>query len=67
MVIPTAVGSLETVPKSQGKKTGGSENQRRNQDHPDHGIVKINQNTKKRSRDLRKLAVTQTPMKEDWK
>ena len=34
------------------------------QDHPNYNIVTISQNTEKSSGDLRRLAVTQTPVKD---
>ena len=39
-------------------------NQRTNRDHPDYSIIEIGQNTEKCFGDLRRLAVTQTPMKD---
>ena len=36
----------------------------RNRDHPNTSIVEIGQNTKKSPGDLRRLAVTQTPVKD---
>ena len=42
-----------------GKKTGGIVNQRKNQDHLDHIIVKICWNTQKSLGNLKKLAVRQ--------
>ena len=47
-----------------GKGTGRVRNQRTNSDHPNYNITKIGQNTEKSPRDLRKLAVTQTPVKD---
>ena len=38
-------------------------NRRTSQDHPNYNIVKIGQKTKKSPGDLRKFAVTQTPVK----
>ena len=46
------------------KETGGLENNRTSGDCPDYGIVKIGQNTEKSPGDLRRLAVTQTSMKD---
>ena len=51
-------------PQRFGKGAGRVENQSTSQDHPNYSILKMNQNTDKNSRDLRRLAVTQTPMKE---
>ena len=43
--------------------TGRTENQRKSRDHPNDSIIKIGQKTEKSPCDLRRLAVTQTPMK----
>ena len=40
------------------------ENQRQNGDHPDDSIVEIGQNTEKSQKDLRRIAVTPTPVKD---
>ena len=45
------------------KGTGGLGNKRTSGDHPNYSIIEIGQNTKKSPGDLRRLAVTQTPMK----
>ena len=37
-------------------------NKRKSEDHPNRSIIKINQNTKKSPGNLKRLAVTQTPM-----
>ena len=63
MVIPVVVGALVTVPKSLEERLEWSENQRKSQDHPYHSFVKIGQNTKKSLGALRRLAVTQTSVK----
>ena len=39
------------------------ENKRTTGDHPDYSTIKITQNTEKSPSELRKLAVTQTPVK----
>ena len=49
-------------PQRLGKRAGGVRNQWTSQDHPKYSIVKINQNTEKSPGDLRRLAVTQTPI-----
>ena len=38
-------------------------NQRMSRDHPNHSITKVNQNTEKSPGDLRRPAITQTPVK----
>ena len=47
-------------------RTGGLGNKRTSGDHPNYSIIKIGQNTEKSPGDLRRLAVTQTPMKNRW-
>ena len=45
------------------KGTGGVGNWRTDEDHPNHSIIENGQNTEKSPEDLRRLAVTQTPVK----
>ena len=45
-----------------GKRTERRGNQRTSGDQPDYNIIKISQNTEKTPRDLRSLAVIQTPV-----
>ena len=56
-------GLLGTIPQRLGKETGRLRNQRTSQNHPDYSIIKIDQNTEKSPRDLRRLAVTQTSVR----
>ena len=54
------------------KGTRGIGNKRTSEDHPNYSIIKIEQNTKKSPEDLRRLAVTQTPVEDhqltlEWK
>ena len=49
-------------PQRLGKKTGRVGNRKTNRGHPNYSI-KIDQNTEKSPGDLRRLAVTQTPIK----
>ncbi len=51
-------------PQKLGKETGSRRNQRISGDHPNDSIVGNCQNTKKSPGDLRRLAVTQTPVKD---
>ena len=51
------------VPEALKKKTGGIGNQSKNRQHSDHSSDKIDLNTQKCSGDLRRLAVTQPPLK----
>ena len=55
-VIPIVICSLSTVTQ------GGFENKRASGDRPNYSIVEMGQNTKKSPGDLRRLAVTQTPV-----
>ena len=47
------------------KGTGGLEGRRTSGDHPNYNIVENGQNTEKSPGDLRRLVVTQTPVKDD--
>ncbi len=44
------------------KKNGRLVNKRMNGDHPNYSIIEIDQNTEKSPGDLRRLALTQTPV-----
>ena len=46
-----------------GKGIGGLGNKRTSRDHSDYSITKICQNTEKSPGDLRRLAVSQTPVR----
>ena len=46
------------------KGTRRLRNYRLRRDHPDYSIIKIDQNTEKSLGDMRRLAVTQTPVKD---
>ena len=56
--------SVLNGPQRLGKKIGVSGNQWKIRDHTDHSIVKIGQNTAKSPGNLRRLAVTQNPVKD---
>ena len=62
-VIPVVMGVLEAIPKRLGKKSGRFGKQRLSRNHPDYSIIKTGQNTEKSPEDLRRLAPTQTPVK----
>ena len=47
-----------------GSRTGGLGNKRTSGDNPNYSIVEIGQNTEKSPGDLRRLVVTQTPVKD---
>ena len=63
MVISIVIGALGTVLKGLVKGTGRFENKRTSGDHPDSSIIKIGQNTEKSLGDLRRLAFTQSAVK----
>ena len=62
-IIPIVIGAFGTVTKGLLKGTGGLGSWRKNGDHPNDSIIDNGQNTKKSPGDLRRLAVTQTPVK----
>ena len=53
---------IRNNPQRLGNGTGKLGNKRTSGDHPDYNIIKAGQNTEKSSGNLRKLAVTQTPV-----
>ena len=59
-IIPIVVGALGTVTKGLVQGLG---NNRTSGDHPNYCIIEISQNTEKSPGDLRKLVVTQTPVR----
>ena len=64
MVILIVIGALGTILKGLVKKTIGAGNRRTSRDHPNYGIVEVGKNTEKSPRDLRKIPVTQTPVRD---
>ena len=64
-VVTIVPGALGTVPSGKGvKEARRVGNRGTNRNRPNYSIVKMDQNTEKSHRDLRKLAITQTPLKE---
>ena len=63
MVKPIVILALEMDSKRVCKDAGKVRNQRTSQNHYNHSIVKINKNTEKIPGDVRRLGVTQTPVK----
>ena len=61
-VIPIVIGALDTVTRGFGTGIGGLGNKRTSGDHSNFSIIEIGQNTKKSPGDLRRLAVTLTPV-----
>ena len=45
-----------------GRRTGGFGNKTRSGEHPSCSVVKLDQSTKKSPQDLRRVAITQTPV-----
>ena len=62
-IIPIVIGAFGTVTKGLLKGTGGLGRWWMSGDHPNDSIFENGQNTKKSPGDLRRLAVTQTPVK----
>ena len=60
-IIPIVIGAFSIVTKGLLKGLGSL---RTNGDHPNYSIAEIGQNTKKTPGDLRRLADTQTPVKD---
>ena len=58
-IIPIIMGAFRTVTKGLLKGHG---NKRTSGDHPNYYIIENGQNTEKSPGDLRRLAVTQTPV-----
>ena len=56
--------SLRNDPQRLGKGAARLRNQRTSGDHSDYSMVKIGQNTEKSPVDLRRLTISQTPVKE---
>ena len=62
-VMPIVVGALGTIPIGFAKGTRRLGNLWTSRDHSSYSIIKIGQNTKKSPGDLRRLDVTQTPVR----
>ena len=62
--IPIVNGTLDKVTKGLIKGTRGLGNKRTSGDNTNYSIVEIKQNTEKSPGDLRRLAVTQIPVKD---
>ena len=63
-VIPIVIGILGTIPRSLVKGLENLESREQGGDHLDNRIIKISQNIEKCNRDLKRLAVTQTLVKD---
>ena len=62
-IIPIVIGTFGTVTKRIIKGPEGLESWRESGDHLNYSIIENGQNTEKSPGDLRRLAVTQTPVK----
>ena len=62
-IVPIAIGALGTVTKGIIKGSGGLGSWRTGRDYPNDSIAEDGQNTETSPGDLRRLAVTQTPVK----
>ena len=62
-IIPLVIGDLRTVTKVLVKGLEDLEKNRTSGDHPNYGISEIGENTEKSHEDLRRLVITQTPVK----
>ena len=62
-IIPIVIGAFGTLTKGLLKGLGGLGSWRTSGDHPNDNTVENGQNTRKSPGDLRRLAVTQTPVK----
>ena len=62
-IVPIVIGALGTVTKRIIKGHGGLGSWRTGRDYPNDSIAEDDQNTETSSGDLRRLAVTQTPVK----
>ena len=63
-IIPIVIGAFGTVTKGLLKGTGGLGSWRTSGDHPNYSIIENSQNTEKSPGNLRRLAVTQTPVED---
>ena len=63
-IIPFVIGAFGTVTKGLLKGTWGLGNKRTSGDHPNYYIIENVQNTENGPVDLRRLTVTQTPVKD---
>ena len=62
-IIPIVIGVFGTVTKGLLKGLEGLGSWRTGGDHPNYYIIENSQNVEKSPGDLRRLAITQTPMK----
>ena len=63
-MISIVIGAFGTVNKS--RESGGFGNRRTSGDHQNYSTVKIGHSTEKSPEDLRRPAVSQTPVEDHW-
>ena len=63
-IIPIVIGAFGTVTKGLLKGLGEFGGRRTSGDHPNYNIIEEDQNTEKSFGDLRRLAATQSPVKD---
>ena len=63
-IIPIVISAFGTVTKRIIKGTGGLGSWQTSGDHPNDSIIENSQNPETSPRDLRRFAVTQTPVKD---
>ena len=63
-MLKSLVVQLRSSHRRINKRTGRLENKRTRGDHPNYYIIEIGQNTEKSPGNLKRLAVTQTPIKD---
>ena len=63
-IIPIGIGAFGTVTKGLLKGPANLEVGAPSREHPNNSIIENGQNTKKSPGDLRRLAVTQSPVKD---
>ena len=62
-IVPIVIGALGPISKGLLKRPGGLGNWRTGKDYPNDSIAENGQNPETSPGDLRRLAVTQTPVK----
>ena len=63
-IVPIVIGALGTLTKGSLKGPGGFGSWRKGRDYPNDSIAEDGQNTETNPGDLRRLAVTETPVKD---
>ena len=64
--IPIVIGAQKTIPMGIDKWIKRRRNQGTRREHSSDNIIKIGENTENRPADLKRLAATQTPVKDHY-